>query len=207
MGEVWREVAGYDGKYEVSSLGRVRSNWKYHGGGRQVIRIDRQQAMKGNLKATGYLTVHLSFPGERPRSPRIHRLVAQAFIPNPSNLPEVNHKNGIKTDNRVENLEWVTAKQNHQHACDLGLCKTPPFPIRCVTTGVIYESVLSAARALGLQNGNIWTQLKGKRAHASGYIFEPLQKDRNPSRVPVVKSKVILRKSRPPSPEAATIKK
>lgn len=103
-GEMWKEVEGYRGRYEVSNLGRVRSNC----GTRKVLKV----------KCTGtsiYPKVCLSV-NRRARTVSVHRLVAIAFIPNPDNLPQVNHIDGIKDNNLVENLEWVTAQENMQHA-------------------------------------------------------------------------------------------
>lgn len=102
--EVWKPIIGYEGLYEVSSKGRVRS---------LPFKHSRCKILKLVPKKKGYLFLTLSKNGvQKPHS--VHRLVAMAFIPNPENKPTVNHKNEIRTDNRVENLEWATYyEQNH----------------------------------------------------------------------------------------------
>lgn len=103
MEEFWKEIRGYEGLYEVSNLGRVRrttSSNRLHTNG--VLKPSR----RGN-----YLKVNLSKDGKG-RDFSIHRLVAETFIPNPNNYPQVNHKDEVKTNNIVENLEWCTALQN-----------------------------------------------------------------------------------------------
>lgn len=110
--EKWKDVIGYEGKYQVSNLGRVRSLNHI-----TVDSLGRTRTHCGKIKSVnqnrnGYLQVHLLHQ----KLVSVHRLVAESFIPNPRCLKDVNHKNGIKTDNRVENLEWVSRSENIQHA-------------------------------------------------------------------------------------------
>lgn len=110
--EEWRAVAGYEGLYEVSNLGRVRSLDRY------IRHNCRPYLIKGRiLKNTKgeYYYVNLHDVNGTPKKHKVHRLVANAFIPNPENLPQINHKNEDKMDNRVENLEWITAQDNCNH--------------------------------------------------------------------------------------------
>ena len=100
----------------------------------------------------------------------VHRMVAETWLDNPNNYEEVNHINGDKTDNRVENLEWVTHSQNVSHAYRTGLNKTTP--IRIVETGVVYESIHECARRIGGEPGNIWKCLTGRQSTSRGYHFE-----------------------------------
>ena len=114
MQEEWRDIIGYEGLYQVSNLGRVKSFWR----GRERI--------KKPVKAfNGYLHIELFKKGGKRKGFTVHRLVASAFIPNPLNKREVNHVNGVKTDNRVENLEWATSSENKRHAVATGLHINP----------------------------------------------------------------------------------
>lgn len=114
--EIWKDIKDYEGLYQVSNLGRVK-------------RLARSFIMKNGMRRTykekilsnkgldkdGYVLRILS-KDNKPKTFKMHRLVAQAFIPNQEELPEVNHKNGIKNDNRVENLEWISTSQNQKHS-------------------------------------------------------------------------------------------
>ena len=101
--EEWRDVLGFEELYQVSNLGNVRTVKR---GEATVMAQEKQQ--------NGYLSVHLRNRGIERRA-SVHRLVAEAFIPNPDGLRDVNHKNGIKTDNRLENLEWMSHSDNIKH--------------------------------------------------------------------------------------------
>jgi len=98
--EVWKDIEGYEGLYQVSNLGRVRS---FHG--------DSEKIMKQTLQK-GYLRITL-LKNKKQKRFLSHRLVAQAFIPNPENKPQVNHIDEDKTNNRVDNLNWMTSKENN----------------------------------------------------------------------------------------------
>lgn len=106
-----KDVLGYEGLYKVTDDGKV---WSLHGKGR---------FLRTHLIGHGYETTMLYKSDGNPKKFLIHRLVAMSYIPNPKNLREVNHKNANRLDNRIENLEWVSSKENKQHAIKLGLYK------------------------------------------------------------------------------------
>ena len=187
--EKWGKIKDTDGKYEVSSTGKVRSlNYLGHG---------KAQELTPAKDHKGYHRVSLWRNRER-KSYRVHRLVAEAFIPNPEDRPEVNHINGNKTDNRVENLEWVTAHQNTKHAYAAGLkektrehcrrmgntigkknlaecreARKTPLIAKRISDGTEYEysSQAEAAKETGTPQPNIHKVLNGVRKSAHGFTF------------------------------------
>jgi hypothetical protein len=113
--EIWKDIEGFS-EYEVSDHGRIKSLRPRKS--RRISAISNPIIMK-QINCHGYLRVGLDN-----RKKYIHRLIAKAFIPNPENKPFINHKNGVKVDNRIENLEWVTSKENTLHAWENGLINT-----------------------------------------------------------------------------------
>ena len=113
MEEIWKDIKGYEGKYQVSSFGRVRSldhiARRERDGHRNDIPV-KGRLLEPRTKRKGYQQVRLSH-----KDFQVHRLVAEAFIPNPQNLPQVNHIDEDKTNNRADNLEWCNNKQNSDH--------------------------------------------------------------------------------------------
>ena len=103
MKEIWRDGKGYEGKYQVSNMGRV---WSIKG----------QKYLKGTIAKSGYVYVHLTAKNGKAVKERLHRLVAIAFLENPNNLPAVNHKDENKLNNSLDNLEWCS----HQYNCNYG---------------------------------------------------------------------------------------
>lgn len=118
--EIWKPVVGYEGIYEVSSLGRIKSCERtlIRSNGRKTKFPDK--LMKPSINHKGYEIIDLRNKGSR-QGGFVHRLVGKAFIENPHNKEQINHKNGVKTDNRVENLEWVTNQENMKHAYKNGI--------------------------------------------------------------------------------------
>lgn len=112
MAEIWRDVDGYDGKYQVSNFGRVKSFQR------------GERILKPGLDYKGYPYVAL-WHGGKGKHTFVHRLVAEAFIPNPDNKPQVNHVDGDKANNHTDNLEWCTQSENTRHAYVTGLISLP----------------------------------------------------------------------------------
>ena len=122
MQEIWKDIEGYEGLYQVSNLGKIKSI-------QYLNRVNnksypRNKILKIIINEKGYLKVDL-YKLKKKKRFRIHRLIAQAFIPNPNNFPEINHINGNKQDNSINNLEWCTHSYNMKEAYKLGLV-TPP---------------------------------------------------------------------------------
>ena len=119
-GEIWRWIRGYEGLYQISNFGRVKS---FPRKGSRGTKTTGFLIMKPLITRSGYLYVSLKNKGAMQRF-KLHRLVSQAFIENPENKQTVNHKDGNKFNNYVDNLEWATQDENNQHAIDTGLQKS-----------------------------------------------------------------------------------
>lgn len=176
MKEIWKEVPGYDGKYEVSNLGRVKSFNSHPYTGPKI--------MVNSVMRNGYARVELS-KNKSSKTFLVHRLIATVFIPNPDNKRTVNHINGNKLDNRVENLEWATDKENRNHY--LRKIAGEPYQLKsgrdkkcmykkvvCIETGEVFESIASAARFAGVHERLISSIVNGDphRHRAGGYHWK-----------------------------------
>jgi len=169
--EIWEKHPKYVG-IEVSTLGNVRTL------DRAISNEKGTRSLKGRIlkpasDRDGYLRVSIPVDGKRVTK-SVHRLVAQTFIPNLNNLPEVNHKNCVRDDNRVINLEFCTRSYNIQYREKYGeSLNRPVFAVNLKTLEVSrFPSQHEAARVLGVSNGNINSVIKGKRKQASGYWFK-----------------------------------
>lgn len=162
--EIWRPVVGYEGLYEVSNLGRVRSMGHYvtqNGNcGTPFTRFYKGRIIHATCSHNGYEALTLS-NGSKRESKSVHRLVAEAFIPNPENLPQVNHKNEVKNDNRAENLEWCTVAYNvtYGHRTEKA-ARARSKPVLQITRGgtvvASFLSIHSAAEETGIYYRNIY---------------------------------------------------
>lgn len=176
MKELWKPIEGTNGKYEVSNTGKVRSlNYKNTGEIREL---------RPAPDPKGYMKTMLQY-GKHYKTVKVHRLVAMAFIPNPDNLPQVNHKDGDKRNNRVENLEWITNYANAHHALEHGLFKNSLEATRKANQSrkksvvaideqgnqLLFESQNEASRQLNISRRHIQIVLKGERNKAGGYKF------------------------------------
>ena len=163
--EDWRKII--DG-YSVNRLGMIRSESRFiDRGNYQVFWAERM--LTPGKHTGGYLTVVMGVGNKR----FIHRLVAEAFIPNPENKPEVNHINGDKTDNRVENLEWVSPKENCQHAVISGLTNALKYIVFAKDGSIIYDGVLMRELTLlGYQQPAISRCIAGKLNTHKGCTFK-----------------------------------
>lgn len=171
--EIWKDVVGFEDNYSISSLGRVIRKESVFISSNGRIRKFKERLLGGCLNKQ-YHFVALQKPGVSKKYP-VHRLLAIAFVPNPFNLPQVNHINGIRGDNRVENLEWVTNEENSRHSRevlgkDTGIQNR--VPIICTNNGVRYESIVEAAKLIGISKNNISNVLRGRHSHTFGYKFK-----------------------------------
>lgn len=177
MEEIWKDIEGYEGKYEVSNLGHVRS--LSLGKITKYRPKHKGRVLKPYLTKYGYHVVDLFYNTGKKRHYLVHRLVADAFIPNPDNLPQVNHKNELKTDNRVENLEWCTLAYNltyNDRPKRVGKTQGKVV-IQLTLDGRIlreYESIHEAERVTGIAFTNISACCIGKKFHsqAGGYRWK-----------------------------------
>ena len=140
-----------------------------------IITNSKGKIIKGEISNNGYRRVSLSNNEVKHKKMSVHRLVAETYIPNPHNYPEVNHKNENKLDNRVSNLEWCSTLDNLNHSRVIEKASVAKFrKVKCVTTGKIYNSIKEAADKLGLYHSNIIACCNGRRATCGGLEWEYL---------------------------------
>jgi len=173
--EIWKDVAGYEGLYQVSNLGNVKSITRMLKTKRNRWgQVDAKRTIKGRFlpvfdNGHGYKSVNFSLGNNKTKKYYIHRLVATAFIQNPYNMPEVNHKDLNKKNNNVDNLEWCSRKENINHAIRNGVDWSRGKKIMCVETGKVYRNSIVAGKETGILSAGIRMNLCGKHKYAGGY--------------------------------------
>lgn len=164
MIEEWRDIQGYEGFYQISNLGRVKS---FRNGEEKILKFG------GNR---GYRMVVFCVRGIR-KTCTVHRLVAKAFVDNPNNYPCVNHIDEDKENNQAENLEWCTVAQNNKYGTRTERSsKTQSKPIIMIDDDnnikTKFYGISQCSRVMGFSAGNIWAALNGKMQHCGGYRFK-----------------------------------
>lgn len=153
--EVWKSIAGFGGIFQVSNYGNIKRKEKY---------------LKKTVTANGYEMVNLRINKIR-TAKYVHRLVAEAFIPNPSGFPQVNHKDEVKANNHVDNLEWCTHRYNQTYGTKINRWRAKKnMPVRNCMTGEVYESILAAKKATGINH--IGLCCRGKSDYAGKIIID-----------------------------------
>lgn len=178
--ELWKDIPNFEGLYQASTDGEIRSleHIRKNGTGQY---LHTGKTLKQKL-TNGYLSIRLSKNGVA-KTYRVNRLIASTFIPNPDNKRTVNHINGIKTDNRVENLEWATDKEQaiHRHyvlnvpTSDCSACHIANKRKVLRSDGKIYNSINEAREDLGKPNAHITEVCQGKLKSVYGYGFSYME--------------------------------
>ena len=180
MEEIWKDIPKYEGYYQISNKGQVRSvtRFVFRGESKNGVAINQRvdgRPLSVNKTKNGYLTVVLNKDGHQKRM-LVHRIVAMSFIPNPLGLPEINHKDGNRTNDKVDNLEWCNRSGNILHASRILHTLTyHGKSVRCVETGEVFPSIRKAAVHYGVADTNIRSAIIGMRQHkCAGYHWELL---------------------------------
>ena len=173
MKEIWKDIAGYEGLYQVSNFGRIKTvaHWQTYSNGDRHFYKERIRVP--GVGPTGYLSIRL---GGRGREAGGHRFVAETFIPKAPGKNDVNHIDGNKSNNRVDNLEWVDRKENMRHCREVlkkesGKTKVP---VLCVETGETFESLTVASLATGICKSNLSQVINGTRLTTKGLHWAKL---------------------------------
>src|SRR5512139_1879805 len=164
MEETWVQVKGFEGIYEVSSAGRVRSLDRLVNGKPGASKgLKKGKVLKHKIDKYGYPCVQLISSGKR-KHVTVHRLVAEAFIPRDDNAKQVNHKDKVKTNNNTYNLEWVTVQENNEHrAARIWKVETPDG------RRLFIFNLKKYCREHGLDQAAMWRVFNGKQTNHKGY--------------------------------------
>lgn len=177
--QIWKDIPDYEGRYQVSNFGEVKSLKRKIVDSLGRPRTIPEKIITGYIDpSTGYSMVNL-MNQDKVRHTSVHRLVASLFIPNPDHKPQVNHINFCRYDNRFENLEWVTAKENANHSVKAGRrddqIKKESKPIAQLNLNgdlvKVWPSGRRAARELGIIQGGISMVARGKQKRYMGFIW------------------------------------
>ena len=183
--EEWRDVVGYEGLYQVSDQGRVKSLERTFIDKIGRERYVKERILKPGTDRGGYLRVGLC-DGEKRKTFKVHRLVCQAFHENPEGKPQVNHVNEDKADNRACNLEWATARENSNFGTrnerigkKSAIAKSRPIAQYTLNGKLlkVWPSLTEAQRQGGFSRGNICTVATGKRKSHKGFIWRYVSKE------------------------------
>ena len=168
--EIWKDIPEYKGKYQISNLGNIRY-------------VGKTKLIKQQINKDGYFIVSLRI-GKTKKTYRVHRLVAQVFIPNLLNKPQINHKDGIKTNNCVDNLEWVDAKENIEHAYKIGIYNPYQHSMAMnkykkkvikIKDGIIvaqYDSLSMASKQNNVSKQSIYSAIKNPNYTCIGFKWK-----------------------------------
>ena len=170
MTEEWRDIKGHEGRYQVSSFGRIRSLDRITKKSDGVIQHSKGKVLSLHKSTTGYLQTRI----EGGKHIVVHRAVAEAFLPRTEGLDIVNHKSGVRTENNVDNLEWTSFSGNILHGVHItknikSQLLHPMRKVVCVETGEIFDSIATAARRKGICAQNIWHVCQGHFSRSGGY--------------------------------------
>ncbi len=156
--EIWKDIIGFEGIYQVSNLGNIKSL--------NYLNTNKEKLLKIQIDKYGYKVISLREKHQKNKIKKVHRLVAEAFIENPYNFTEINHKDENKLNNRVENLEWCTKQYNHDYGTRnerVGIKNRKK--IICITTNEIYNSIKEAGEKYNLCRGDISRCCQNKRTY------------------------------------------
>lgn len=182
MREIWADIENYEGLYQASNFGNIKSlPNKNH---------KDEKILNPTINSSGYLKVEL-YKNRKAKDFYVHRLVASTFLPNPDNKPQINHRDGNKSNNSISNLEWVTASENQKHSIEHGLHAPSPMKNKVGKLNPnskpiiqydydgnfirVWDSPYDAAKALNIQINNIRACVNGYHHSSAGFIWKPYQ--------------------------------
>ena len=186
--EIWKDIKGYEGRYQVSNRGRVKSLGRTVAGKNDSKRLIRERILKPTLKDNGYLQAIFYNNSGKMKHFYVHRLVCEAFHENSKNKPCVNHIDENKTNNTASNLEWCTYKENSNHGTRnarmaKGVAKAFSKPVGQYTTAgklvKVWQSTREVERQLGFDHRSISKVARGKRNTAYGYVWKYVEEKTN----------------------------